>query len=243
MLIHSRGAPNTSIIFGRRATSLTTHEMDERFDALTAWLEEWMTRLDVPGATVGVFQGSEVRSNGLGVADIRTNEPVRPDTVFQLASLTKIFTASGIVAAASNAGLDLSAPIAAWYPSFAVSDPTVTETATMTHLLSHSAGWADMLEPHSDSATDTLAHYVEQMASFPQITQPGALFNYSNSSYLLAGHILATVTGEPYETSVKNLVLSPLGLTHTGFERDDLTGLAVASCHAPSEDGMRSFEA
>ena len=218
-------------------------EMDERFDALTAWLEERMARMDVPGAALGVFQGGEVRSTGLGVADVRTNEPVDSDTVFQLASLTKIFTASGIVHIGSNAGLDLSAPIACWYPPFAVSDPTVTEKATMAHLLSHSAGWADLLEPGSDSATDALDHYVEQMASFPQIAQPGRLFNYSNSSYLLAGHILATITDEPYETAVKNLVLSPLGLAHIGFEREDLAGLVVASGHAPSQDGMKTLDA
>lgn len=224
------------------ATNLTPTLMNDRFDALVAWLEEKMAEMGIPGAAVGVFQGEDVRTIGLGIADIRSGEPVDTDTAFQIASLTKVFTATGIVAAAANTDLDLAAPVASWFPPFAVSDAVATETATMTHLLSHSSGWADTLYPDSDPATDTLAYYVDQMMSLPQIAQPGKLFNYSNSSFMLAGHILASITGESYASALEGLVLSPIGLTHMGLERQDLSGLRMASGHTPDGDGITTID-
>ncbi len=216
---------------------------ESTFERLSSWLEATMSDMGIPGAAIGVVHGSEMNAIGLGVASVETRAPVDPTTVFRIASLSKIFTASGIVALAGETGRDLTAPIATWYPDFAVADPVVTEAATITDLLSHSAGWADPYWPDEpDPATDSLDHHVRALATALQITAPGTHLNYSNSSFLLAGHILATLDDESFERALANRVLQPLGLKNTGFGPDDFGDLVVANGHVPTEDGLSPID-
>src|SRR5262249_52040693 len=82
---------------------------------------------------------------------------------------------------------------------------------------------------------DALERYVAGMAMLPQLTPPGQVWHYNNAGFILAGHVLETLYGKPYEDAVQELILAPLGPDHTGFLTDTLVGHKVATSPTPVE--------
>ncbi len=220
----------------------TDQPMESRFDELRGWFEARMRELEIPGAALGIVHGDFVRTVGLGVANSTTGIPVTSTTAFRVASLTKILTASALVAVANETDLRLDAPIATWYPGFTLADPKITATVTIEQLLSHSAGWADTPWPEGDAASLTLADVTGDVASSAQLCAPGQLFNYSNSSFLLAGHILAIATGLSYEEAIARLLLQPLTMTNSGFSPTDVSQVPVAPGHITGETRLEPID-
>ncbi|MBX3071860.1 MAG: beta-lactamase family protein [Thermomicrobiales bacterium] len=155
---------------------------------------------------------------GLGVADIESGAEVTPATPFGIASLTKIVTATALARLEAQGTIAFDDPVIQHLPSFTLADAEATETVTVGHLLSHTGGWADFLEPVPGE--DALESYASQLADIPQIAPAGTQFSYSNSGYLLAGAVTEQVTGEQYESTVDHLVLQPLGMANSMFATD-----------------------
>src|SRR5687768_10680413 len=103
-------------------------------------LTELIQRHNVPGAQVAVLVNGESEEHAAGVLNLRTRIETTTDSVFQIGSITKIWTAT-LVQKLANAGvLDLDCPIRTYLPEFNLSDPAATESVTVRHLLTHSSG-------------------------------------------------------------------------------------------------------
>ena len=132
--------------------------------------------------------------------------------------------------------MDLDAPVRTYLPSFKVADESVAARVTVRQLLDHSAGWqGDYFEDFGGGA-DAIARYVAGMAKVPQLTPLGEVFAYNNAAIVLAGHLIETVMGKPYEDAVREQVLDPLGLDHTFFFSDEIVGYKLAACHRIEDD-------
>jgi CubicO group peptidase (beta-lactamase class C family) len=83
---------------------------------------------------------------------------------------------------------------------------------------------------------DAIVHYVAGMKQLPQLTPPGQVFAYNNAAVVVAGRVIETLTGKPYETALQELVLEPLGLRHSGFFTDQLVGENIAASHDVKKD-------
>lgn len=193
----------------------------DTFDGLIQWLTQKMDELGVPGAAVGVVSGDRRFTHGIGVANADTGATFTPSTPFGIASLTKIFTATALAAFAHDGALNLNDKVRLHLPDFALADPAASDAVTVGHLLSHGGGWADVLEPVAGQ--DSLAWYAAHMTDVPQIAPVGTHFSYSNSGFLLAGAVGKEVTGVPYEATIANSILRPLGMTNSGFANDPET--------------------
>jgi len=224
------------------STSFVTHEATpvttDRFERLASHLESMMVDYGIPGAVLGVFHRDEVFTRAAGVTDTHTNTPVTAGTAFRIASLTKLFTATGLVSLSNPDRLPLNAPLAIWDPSFRLADPGASATVTMSQALSHSGGWIDPPWPALPDDGITLADTVAEIAGARQLFPPGTLFNYSNSAYQLAGQILADHAKLPYEQALQERVLAPLNLRDTGFFRDQFALQTVASGHVSGGTGL-----
>jgi CubicO group peptidase (beta-lactamase class C family) len=209
------------------------------FDQLREWFDARRQELEIPGAALGVIQGEVVEAIGLGVAHIATGNPVTTSTPFRVASLTKILTAGALAAVAERTDRSLHAPISAWYPGFTLADTEVAAHITMEQLLSHGAGWSDVTWADEVAADLTLDDVARDIASTTQVSAPGELFNYSNSSFMLAGHILALTTGLSYEEAVTKLILEPLAMNRSGFSQADFVELTIAPGHTTGDDGLK----
>ena len=106
----------------------------------------------------------------------------------------------------------------------------------MRQLLNHSAGW--MGDDYGDfgRGEDAIARYLASVKQLRQLTPPGEVFAYNNAAVVVAGRVIETLTGKPYETALQELVLEPLGLRHSGFFTDQLIGESIAASHDAKED-------
>src|SRR3712207_978478 len=108
--------------------------------SLQARLEELAAKYDVPGASVAVLTGDEVTTAAIGVLNRETGVEATTDSLFQIGSITKVYTAALVERLVERGQLDLDEPVRTYLPEFQVADETATRTVTLRHLLSHCSG-------------------------------------------------------------------------------------------------------
>ncbi len=193
---------------------------------------------EAAGLAVAVVRKEEVVARGFGVRDVDTGEPVTPETMFHLASVSKPFVATGIVSLATARGgarpvLDLDAPIIGWVPEFTLADGRAAEV-TARGLLSHSSGLPDVAEygwHDPQLGDDALSEFASGLSGWRLLSQPGSTFSYSNAGFELLGLLLARATGTTFENAVRQQVLAPVGMRNSTFLRAEVPPHLAASPH------------
>ena len=100
-----------------------------------------MALYDIPGASVALVQQGEVLYvQGYGVRSTATGDPVTPDTLFAIGSITKSFTALGVLQLVDQGRITLDAPVITYLPNFTLSDPSATQQVTVRQLLAQTSG-------------------------------------------------------------------------------------------------------
>jgi len=153
---------------------------------LDGYLTEHMARLKIPGAAVGIVQGDQViLLKGYGTADAVRTQPVTPQTPFYLASVSKSFTALGIMQLVEAGKLELDTPVKEILPWFQVNGERA-ETMTVRHLLHQTSGFSERggyirnLEPDASNALETS---IRALADDTLHRVPGSEFEYSNTNF------------------------------------------------------------
>src|SRR5512136_1612918 len=136
----------------------------------------------VPGAVVGIFHQGETKTAGLGVTNVSHPLPVTPDTLFQIGSITKTYTAMAVMRLVEKGTLSLDEPVRTYVPDFRVADEDTSARVTLRHLLTHTAGWSGDLFTNMEFGDDALARYVAAMYELQQETPLGALASYNNAA-------------------------------------------------------------
>ncbi|WP_419996891.1 serine hydrolase domain-containing protein [Streptomyces boninensis] len=185
-------------------------------------LAHWQSRLDqlraehhVPGAALAVLVDGEVHELASGVLHRGTGVEATTDSVFQMGSIAKIYTSTLVMQLAESGQLDLDAPVVDVLPEFSVADPEATRTITTRRLLSHTGGLTCDFTHDSGRGDDCLAKYVEAAKGVALDCPPGTVISYSSVGYNVLGRIIEVVTGKVWDQALKDLLLTPLGLTHT----------------------------
>jgi CubicO group peptidase (beta-lactamase class C family) len=165
------------------------------------------------GAALVTRAGRVVLETASGPAGAQDGPACTPATRFQIASVSKQFTAAAALLLAEAGQLDLAEPVARWLPG----SPPHWRQVTLHHLLTHTAGvrhWGDA--PGFDASRPMApAERVALMLAAPLLRRPGTGWRYSSPGYLLAGHIVAQASGRPYARFLTEAVLGPLGLAAT----------------------------
>ncbi len=209
-------------------------------ETLSDFVEATATKFGIPSVAVGVWaDGQEVYACH-GVTSIDNPLPVDRDTLYQLGSVTKAYTATALMRLVAKGRVELDAPVRRYVPELRLNDERTAAEITVLHLLNHTAGLDWGLIVDTGEGDDALATYVAKMAELPLIAPPGARTSYSQAGYNLAGRIVEKVTGLTYERAVASLVLEPLGLSHSLFARDDIMTRRFAVGHNPGEEGALS---
>ena len=135
-----------------------------------------------------------VFAKGFGVSDIETGTPVNPDTLFRIASTTKMLTAAALVTLSDQGKIKLDAPVGNYVQGLT---PKLARL-TVHQLLSHTSGIRDgssYYGPHDDGA---LKIFVQTWTDDYLVAEPGEIFSYSNLGYVLAARVLEEVSGKPF---------------------------------------------
>jgi CubicO group peptidase (beta-lactamase class C family) len=210
-------------------------------DALSDFVEATGTRCGIPGVAVGVWaDGREVYAHH-GVTSIENPLPVDQDTLYQLGSITKTFTATALMHLVHSGQVELDAPVRRYVPELKLVDERAAADITVLNLLNHTAGldWGIIVD--TGEGDDALAGYVAKLAELEQIATPGTRASYSQAGYNLVGRILENVTGLTYEKAVASLVLEPLSLSNSFYTADDVMTRRFAVGHNLDEDGTLSI--
>ncbi|MFZ5826888.1 MAG: serine hydrolase [Bacillota bacterium] len=190
---------------------------ETKFAALCEYVKDRMKEHQVPGVGLGLLIDGEAFAAGFGITSIENPLEVTGDTLFQIGSVTKTVTGTAMMRLVERGDLDLEGPVRRYLPDFRLGDEATAATVTVRHLITHVAGWPGDVFTDTGSGDDAVATYVAQMAELPQVTPLGELWTYNNAAFVVAGRVIEAVTGKTYEAAVRELVLEPLGMTHSFF--------------------------
>lgn len=205
-------------------------------------LDELCQELGVVGVAAGVLHEGREEYAFSGVTSVENPLPVDARTLFQFGSTGKTFTATTIMRLVEQGKVDLDATVQTYVPEFRTKQPDVGERVTVLQLLNHTAGWDGDFFADTGTGDDALATYVARMVELDQISPLGESVSYNNASLALAGRVVEKVTGTTFEQAVKDLVLTPLGLTDTLVFPTEIMVRRFAVGHTRHEDGSVTID-
>jgi CubicO group peptidase (beta-lactamase class C family) len=186
-------------------------------DSLDSYIQKGMKQWDVPGlAIVIVKDGKVVVMKGYGVSDVSTNTPVDENTLFMIASNSKLFTATSLAQLEYDKKLSLDDKITKYFPDFRVYDSITTKLVTIRDMLSHHLGTKTFQGDFTFwNSTLSRSEIMDKMRLLKPTQNFRQSFGYCNSCFLTAGEVIQKVTGKPWEVYVTDSILMPLGMTNT----------------------------
>ena len=193
-----------------------------QFQAVCQEITAGMQRVPIPGLAVGVWHAGNEQVAGFGVTSVENPLPVTPDTLFQVGSISKTFTATALMMLMEAGKVELDTPIRAYLPDFQLSDESVAARVTLRHLLTHTGGWLGDYFNDFGLGDDAQAKMLIEIAKLPQFTPLGEVWSYCNTGFNIAGRIVEMVTGQSYEAAIKEMILDPLDMNMTFFFPHDV---------------------
>ena len=183
----------------------------EQVDALLASFSQ----KKIPGVAVLVIkEGKIVHHKGYGLARLDPEKPMGPDTAFDLASMSKPFTAMAVMILSERGKLSYDDPVSKFFPDF----PPYAQKVSVRNLLTHTSGLVDVINPkwfkqgYEPTSNDLARLYKEE----PNLKHtPGEKFEYNNGGYLLLALIVERVSGQTFPQFVRENIFKPLGMGHT----------------------------
>ncbi len=191
-------------------------EVASQIKLMDAWIQAQMKAIELPGLVIGVVNDQKVVwSKAYGHADVERDTPMQSDSIFRIASHSKLFTSIAILQLRDAGKLRLDDPITDHLPWFDMQNPyPEAEPVRVWNLLTHSAGlpresdhpsWTEFEFPTGEDLRETVS---QQQAAYPAAT----VWKYSNLGLSLAGAIVETVSEREYEEYVETEIMAPLGM-------------------------------
>jgi CubicO group peptidase (beta-lactamase class C family) len=186
-------------------------------DFVNQALKDWK----VPGVAVAVVQGDEViLLRGYGYRDLEKRLPVTPDTLFAIGSITKSFTVTTLGMEMDEGKLDWDKPVRDYLPTFKMYDPVLTEQMMIRDLITHRSGLPrhDMVWYSSDFSREDIVSRLQYLETNKPLR---STFQYNNLMFMTAGYIAGLLNGKSWEDTIRERILSSLGMNSTNFSLKD----------------------
>jgi CubicO group peptidase (beta-lactamase class C family) len=209
---------------------------DPTFETVAELVTAKMRQYHVPGVALGVLRGGHTMMRGFGVTNIDDPQPVTPETIFPLASISKTVTATTMMRLIEQGRVELHAPVRKYLPEFRTQDEAVSRDVTIWHLLTHTSGWEGQLSA-VDRGDETLAGFVAGLSTNMQLAPPGAAWSYNNAGFGVAGRVIEAVTGTTIGDAFNDFVFKPIGLSLAFTRVGDIVTHRFALGHRVSADG------
>jgi len=225
-------------LFMMFGTSLFSQQLtSSQIDTLA---ERAMKAFDVPGIAVAIIKdGKVIHSKGYGVRSLNTKEKVDENTLFGIASNSKAFTAAALGILIDEGKLKWDDKVRDYIPEFKLYNPYVTEEFTIRDLLTHRSGMglgAGDLMFFPDSSDFTLKDILYNLRFLKPVSGFRTKYDYDNNLYIVAGEVIARVSGKSWDDFVEERILGPLEMTHSACSFDRLKDKTnVIDGHAPVE--------
>ena len=219
----------TFVIFGVFSALHATSEPHSLDEFVTSELEA----AGLPGMAYAIVDNGISVSGAHGEVDIRTGEAVTPDTPFQLASISKSFTAVAILQLVESERVELDGELSLYLDVF---EGRPGGAITLRQLLSHTSGYSTLQGNETDlenpGSEDALTRQAALIASWAPAYPPVSRWDYSNANYVLLGAVIEAVSELKYDQYVESRILQPVGMKNS-FVGDGGTYDNVAIGHKP----------
>ncbi len=204
------------------------------------WQDRLSTFVDkhgIVGASLAIRQGEQTVAAAAGVLNLRTQQPATPDSVFQIGSISKVWTATLVMQLVDEGLLDLDEPVVKHLPEFRVADEEVSRTVTARQLLAHTSGIDGDFFLDTGRGDDNVEKYVAAMAKLTQVHPQGATMSYCNSGFTLLGRLVEVLRGKTWDAVLRERLFTPLGLTSAGTLPEEALLFGAAAGHVVPTPG------
>ncbi|WP_020392855.1 serine hydrolase domain-containing protein [Kribbella catacumbae] len=189
---------------------------------IETWLQDRLPALlaehAVPGAAVGVLFGGEVIDHAAGVLSKATGVEATPDTVFQIGSITKVWTTTLVMQLVDEGKVDLDGLVRGYLPEFVLGDDAAAAVITVRQLLCHTSGFEGDIFNETGKGDDAVEKYLATLAEVSQLFPPGEMFSYNNAAFSVLGRLVEVLREKPFDTVLREHVFTPLGLKHAATD-------------------------
>lgn len=210
---------------------------DATFESrLNHYIEKTMKLYDVPGVAVGIIRDGKIFfKKGYGLANITSGQKVNTGTMFNLASVSKSFTATAVMQLAEKGLIQLDDPVSKYIPYFKLRDNRY-QAITIRMLLNHTSGIPTMYKaeygyesPEFDP--QALKRYIQKLSDKTMEFNPGEKHAYSNNGFAILAALIESVSEMPFEQYMKKNVLDPVGMKHSSFFFPEIKTSNIALPH------------
>ncbi|MEM5014508.1 cyclic peptide export ABC transporter [Niallia taxi] len=211
--------------------SAATNEADisnENIGKVEGFIQEQMEKGDIPGLSVTIVKEDEtVYQRGFGYADIENGREITSDTLFELGSTSKAFTALGVLTLVDNGTIDINAPITDYIPWLNMAYKGEEATVTVRDILYQTSGipFNTISEIPISNGENAIEDTVKTLVGVELDNMPGEKFQYATINYDILGLLIEKTSGSKYEEFITKNILNPMGLSNTymysnEFEKD-----------------------
>ncbi|MDR1213900.1 MAG: serine hydrolase [Propionibacteriaceae bacterium] len=242
------GRPSHRIDYGRRLIDWVERFAGDPAGPRPARLDQahWAGRLarlaakhGVPGAQLGLLRLGSADGRRPddqivavhGVLSLDTEVPTRPDSLFQIGSISKVWTATLAMQLIDQGELSLDTKVVDVLPELSLRDAAAQQEMTIWHLLTHTNGIDGDVFTDTGRGDDAVTKYIAALAEAAQNHPLGATWSYSNSGFALLGAVIERITGQTWDEALKQRLYTPLGLTRTATLPEELLLRSIAVGH------------
>lgn len=189
-----------------------------RADRVDDYVKRQMQRYRIPGVSLAVVKdGKIIKAKSYGLASVELNVPATKDSVYQIGSITKVFTATAVMILVNDGKIRLDDKITNYVSGL----PQAWSDISVRHLLSHTSGITNDYTYVGETSTrlrDPLSpqQFLESATNFPLASVPGEKWAYSNTGFYLLGLIIEKASGKSYADFMKQRIFAPSGMDSSG---------------------------
>lgn len=216
---------------------LTTVETDGRAAALQDVLTQALRETGVPGAQAAIIHDGRTHLASGGVLNLRTGLEVTDGSLFQIGSVTKLFTTTLVLQLVDDGLITLTDPIARHVPEFRLADPEHTQAVRIIDLLQHRGGFDGDYFTDGGRGLDANRALIADLITSETFHQPGQQFAYSNAGMVLLGRLVEIARDTDYLTAVRDRLYGPLGLENAATLPEEALLFGTAVGHTRDDQG------
>ena len=216
--------------------TVSTPDLATLHDQLQEKVAAAATELKVPGVAVGIYSAGAEDYVFHGVTSIENPLEVNAETLFQIGSTSKTYTATALMVLVEQGKVDLQARVRDYLPEFKVKDEAAAAEVKVINLLNHTGGWVGDIFEDTGNGDDALEKYVAFLEGVDQMAPVGTVASYNNAAFNVAGRLIEKVTGKTYEAAMRELVLEPLGLDESFYYDGTIITRRVAIGHTERDE-------
>ena len=209
---------------------------------IQSFAEKVIQEHHLPAVSIAVWKDGQLYQGAAGILNVDTAVEATTDSIFQIGSITKVFTTVLMMKLVDRGLVDLDKPVKHYLRDFEVADIKATQSITVKQLLNHSNGIAgDYFPDDQDEDGPHIARYVLRCSQLPLVHPVGDGFSYSNAAFAIAGRLIEVVSGISWFDAMEEWIYKPLGMQQAICRPADVIRFRAALGHLPNTDNPDQY--